>query len=168
MIIMTIFIEEPIFWHVAFAVADVEAAMADLGPALRLDWRPVKRWTGTMRDAGGRTHAIRTRITYSATSPLAIELFEDVPGSPLARRGGNPFHHIGFWTDDPAAERRRLADAGWPCAGSAAEADGPVRSLFSGSDLGVWIEACNVAVDRRGLRDLYPAAFRSPAREPLE
>ena len=28
MIIMIIFAEEPIFWHVAFAVTDVEAAMA--------------------------------------------------------------------------------------------------------------------------------------------
>src|SRR5258708_30028185 len=46
---------------------------------------------------------------------FAFEMWQAIPGTPLAAPQHSILHHIGYWVDDLAAERERLASNGWPC-----------------------------------------------------
>jgi hypothetical protein len=154
------------YWHVAFAVPDLDAAMAEFGAALDLTWRPVRVVPMTMHDSTGALVEMDVKVTFTQVGNPAIEMFEAIPDSPLAAQGGSVFHHMGYWCDSLEAETARLESVGWPSHGASPD-DGshfPVR-LFKGP-LGVILEPCDVHDFRPSLRDLYPPG--SPHAGPVE
>jgi hypothetical protein len=144
-------------WHVAFTVSKLEEAMDDLRKAIGAGWGPVHELEARMNDGQGGRQRFRARVVFSTCEPCAIELLEAVPGTPLAQRGRNPFHHVGYWTDDIAAERAELNQLGWVRTGAAAD-----RMSVHVGRARIVIEACNVRFQRPGLEVYYPDGQAPP------
>jgi len=92
------------FYHVCFAVPDLEAAMGDLAAAVGIEWSPPQ--TDTLGDWS-------YRIVFSRTAPH-IELIEGPVGSPWDAAGGAHFDHLGWWTHSLTGSAQQLAEAGLP------------------------------------------------------
>jgi catechol 2,3-dioxygenase-like lactoylglutathione lyase family enzyme len=100
-------------YHHGVRVADMDAAMADVGAALGLDWcAPQQREQEVWLPEVGPT-AIPLRFTYSTTGPQHVELLEGAPGSIWDGRDEPGLHHIGVWSDDVAGETEALVAHGW-------------------------------------------------------
>lgn len=101
-------------FHLGVRVADLEAAMSELGSAFGVTWAEVREvdvqdlWTPE-----DGAHAVPLRFTYSAEGPQHIELLEGAPGSFWDGRRQPGAHHLGVWTDDLPAETERLVELGW-------------------------------------------------------
>lgn len=145
-------------WHVAFTVSRLEEAMDDLHKAIGAGWGAIHEFEAEMIDGQGGRHNFPARVVFSTCEPCAIELFEAVPGTPLAQRGRNPFHHVGYWTDDIVGERAELDRLGWACAGATAD-----RISVHVGRARIAIEACNVRVQRPGL-EVYYTDSQAPSR----
>ena len=87
------------FFQAGMLVEDLDASVAELSAALGLRFGPpVDRDTkfGPMR------------VCFSLDGPPWIELIQGPVGSPWEPKGGSQLHHIGYWTDDLAADRARM------------------------------------------------------------
>ncbi|MEV6171403.1 VOC family protein [Streptomyces sp. NPDC051954] len=138
-------------WHIGFAVPDLEQGMAEFGTLFELAWRPVVVRSLTMKDGHGHAHDVDCHVTFSLGGSFAVELWQAIPGTPLAVPESGYFHHIGYWADDHAAEKRRLATLGY---GDLLRSDpGLLIALGPGN---VRVEPCDLQRDQPYLRDLYP------------
>jgi hypothetical protein len=90
------------FYHVCFAVPDLERAMKDLERAAGVEW------SEPLADRIGEWDF---RIVFTRGGAPFIELIEGATGSPWDPSGGARFDHIGFWTSDVERGSARL-DAG--------------------------------------------------------
>jgi catechol 2,3-dioxygenase-like lactoylglutathione lyase family enzyme len=86
--------------HVGVVVADLDASIASLGPALGLTWASIR-----VVDAG----IADLRLSYSQQGPPYVELLEVSGRFPAAEPG---LHHIGYWSNDLQQHRDRLVRAG--------------------------------------------------------
>ncbi|PHV66163.1 VOC family protein [Williamsia muralis] len=141
-------------WHVAFSVDDLEEAMEKFGDALQVEWNPIKHYVGESMDADGKLFTLDTRLVFSAQGPVALELFENVPGTPNEPASGTIFHHMGYWTDNVNAEQDRLRECNWMHKGGKTVPES--RAAFFSGPLGIFFEACNSSIERPGLGKYYP------------
>lgn len=101
-------------FHVGVRVADLDAAMDELGGSLGVGWAELREtaaqpiWT----PAEG-AHTVPLRYTYSTDGPQHIELLEGAAGSFWDGRDLPGAHHLGVWVDDVAAESERVVALGW-------------------------------------------------------
>jgi len=93
-------------FQVGIFVQDLDAAMAQVGSALGLTWSEI---SSRELEEGGRL-----RVVFSKQGPPHIELIEGPPGSPWDSTAGPRIDHLGYWSDDFAAERDRLVREGNP------------------------------------------------------
>ncbi|MGI9646553.1 MAG: VOC family protein [Ilumatobacteraceae bacterium] len=106
-------------FHVGVRVADLGAAMEELGAGLGVTWAEVREadaqqiWTP---DDG--TVEVPLRYTYSVEGPQHVELLEGAAGSFWDGRDHPGAHHVGIWVDDIGAETERLIDLGWSLVGA--------------------------------------------------
>src|SRR5882757_747615 len=138
-------------WHIGLAVPDLKQRIAEFGTLIELTWRPVVVRSLTMKDGHGRSHDVQCHVTFSLGDPFAVELWQAIPGTPLAMPQGGCFHHIGYWVDDHAAEKRRLAELGY---GDFLRSDPGL--LIAHGPGNVLVEPCDLQRDQPYLRDLYP------------
>ena len=95
-----------IFFHSGHIVTDIEQSCAELTAALGVRWSPIQD-----RELG----EWRSRIAFSVDGPPYLEIIQGSPGSPWdAEAFGDQLHHIGYWSDDVAADGARLIAAGMP------------------------------------------------------
>jgi catechol 2,3-dioxygenase-like lactoylglutathione lyase family enzyme len=128
-------------YHVGIVVPDVEAAQTTLTEQLAVTWGPVLHLDAVeYRDGAGEDVMLPTTMCYSVDGPH-LELIQEVPGSIWVRNEHSNLHHIGFWSDDLAADGSDLTGAGCPlqlCGRSKDAA--PVSFAYHRNDLGVRIE----------------------------
>lgn len=141
------------FYHVCFAVPDLEAAMSDLASAGGIEWNPPR--TDSLGDWP-------YRIVFSRTVPH-IELIQGPPGSPWDTADSGPhFHHLGWWTHSLTSSARQLAEAGLPQA-----FDGcPYGRSFAYhrlDSIGARIEIVDIAAQPAFLRSWNPGGESMPA-----
>ncbi len=101
-------------YHTGIRVPDLDAAMAELGPALGLTWaapHSVDAQPAWSPEHGQQHHSLR--MTYSCEGPQRVELLEGAPGSQWDGRERPGVHHIGLWSDDVRGETEALLAAGW-------------------------------------------------------
>jgi hypothetical protein len=91
------------FYHVCFAVPDLDEAMHDFQRAAGVEW-------GIPQP--GRLSEWDYRIVFSAGGPPFIELIEGPAGSPWDASQGARFDHLGFWSSDVQQASRRLEAQG--------------------------------------------------------
>ena len=92
------------FYHVCFAVPDLERAMTELTAAAGIAWREIR---------DDRIGDWDFRIVFSAGDPPYLELISAGAGSPWDAVGGAHFHHLGFWTTSVTAASQRLTEQGF-------------------------------------------------------
>ena len=139
-------------WHIGMAVPDLEKGLEEIGELFDLTWRPIVTRSMTIKDGDGRSYDIDCRVTFSLGGPFAVEVWQAIPGTPLAMPESGYLHHIGYWVDDLAAESERLDHLGYPPFLSSA----PSLLLNRGPG-GLLVEPCDLQRDQPYLRDLYPA-----------
>ena len=137
-------------WHIGMAVPDLDAGLAEIGELFGLDWRPVVTRSMTIKDAVGQAYDIDCQVTFSG-GPFAVEVWQAIPGTPLAMPASGYFHHVGYWAGDYAAEKQRLAALGYPPAVTSE----PTLLLARGPG-NLVVEPCDLLRDQPYLRDLYP------------
>ncbi|ASU83649.1 hypothetical protein CDO52_13380 [Nocardiopsis gilva YIM 90087] len=100
------------FYHVCFAVPDIEPAMRDLTTAAGVEWNPVKQ------DKLGEWEfqiVFSRKARPSSHAAPYIELIQGPPGSPWdVTETGARCDHIGFWAQDLEAQSRRWEAEGFP------------------------------------------------------
>jgi catechol 2,3-dioxygenase-like lactoylglutathione lyase family enzyme len=100
-------------YHVGVRVPDLEAAMAELGPALGITWAQVVERDQPVWTPDDGAYTIPLRFTYSCEGPQHVELLQGAPGSLWDGADMPGVHHMGLWVDDVGAETERLIRAGW-------------------------------------------------------
>lgn len=135
-------------FHTGVRVPDMDAAMAELGPALNVTWAEfrevdeMKVWTP---ESGVQT--VPLRYVYSCEGPQHIELLESAPGSPWHCGDSPGVHHVGVWVDDVAREVAAAVDQGWTVAvAGAAPEDGCGNFAYIQPPNGMLVELVNDAV----------------------
>jgi len=129
-------------YHFGLVVPDLQHAKDDLTRALGLSWARTQQREALTDSAAGR-RAVEMSFTYSLEGPPYLELLERCDDSIFDRVG---LHHIGVWSDDPAAESARLDDEGWPRESVNVTPDGTWTSaLFHTGDCGLRIEVVDIA-----------------------
>jgi len=93
-------------FQIGIFVQDLEAAMTQVGSALGLTWSDIR---DRELDDGGHL-----RVVFSHQGPPHIELIEGPPGSAWDASAGPRIDHLGYWSDDFAADRDRLERDGVP------------------------------------------------------
>ena len=139
-------------WHIGVAIDDLEKGKAEFTDVFGLSWRPARVRVLTLTDAHGAGHEIECQVTFSQGGPFAVELWEAIPGTPLAAPPGGGVHHIGYWVDDMVREKARLS-----ALGLSPHATVGGRPLLSAGPSGTVVELCDLHSDRPQLRDLFPA-----------
>ncbi|MFI6080428.1 VOC family protein [Streptomyces sp. NPDC051217] len=142
-------------WHVGVAVDDLEKGKKEFTEVFGLSWRPIRVRALTLTDAQGTDHEVECHVTFSEGGPFAVELWESIPGTPLAAPPGGGVHHIGYWVDGMAQENERLSALGF---GPHTTVGG--RPLLNAGPSGTVVELCDLRSDRPQLRDLLPAGSR--------
>lgn len=119
------------FFQAGMLVADLDASVAELSAALGLRFgTPVDRDTafGPMR------------VVFSLDGPPWIELIQGPPGSPWDSKGTSKLDHLGYWTDDLAADRERMAALGMTIEIDGEEVAGLPYAYFRAPQSGLRVE----------------------------
>ncbi|BCP15562.1 VOC family protein [Mycobacterium paraintracellulare] len=137
-------------FHIGIAVPDLARGLEEFSDLFGVTWRPVQEVPLSLTDEHGHRHDVTMQVTFSLTSPFALELWEAIPGTPLAAPEGTFVHHLGYWTDNFESERQRLTDLGYP-----AILTSPIGVIHRGPG-GLGVEPEDVHREFPSLRDLYP------------
>ena len=92
------------FYHVCFAVPDLQKATDDLREAVGVRW---------CEPRAGQLGSWEYQIVFSEGAPY-IEVIEGPVGSPWDASAGPRFDHLGWWTNSVEVSSRRLDEAGFP------------------------------------------------------
>src|SRR4051794_8497292 len=95
------------YFHVGLVVDDLDAAMAQLGAALGLEWLEPKAMP-----VPGQAEPLQ--VVFSRQGPPFFELMKGPPGSAWDPASGARVDHLGFWTGDLDSASQHLLDAGAP------------------------------------------------------
>jgi catechol 2,3-dioxygenase-like lactoylglutathione lyase family enzyme len=145
------------YFHIAFLVPDIDAAMDEFGGLFEVDWRPVHEVVLELGTSVADRKPRRTRVTFTTGGPPAIELFEweTPPSEPALERP--VLHHIGRWVDNLAAESSRLEAHGCHLALTLPGTDGkPERFAMHETSFGLQIELVDVTIPKPHMVDLWP------------
>lgn len=100
-------------FHLGVRVADLEAAMDELGRADSLTWCSVQEREQSVWTPEGGAMSTPLRFTYSAEGPVHIELLQGQPGTVWDADQGAGLHHTGVWAADVAGSTKALLGDGW-------------------------------------------------------
>jgi lactoylglutathione lyase len=135
-------------FHTGVRVADLDQAMAELGPVLGVTWAEPREGEQRLWTPSGGRQTAGLRFTYSVEGPQHIELLEGEPRSPWAAGGEPGVHHVGVWVDDLPAEARRLVASGWDVvAAQAPPVDGFGLYAYLAPPSGLLVELVDVAIE---------------------
>jgi hypothetical protein len=116
-----------------------------------LVWRPVVTRSLTVAGPSGAAREVDVHVTFSLGGPFAIEVWQGIPGTPLAVPEAGWLHHLGYWADDHAEERARLEELG-----HLPFLRGDAGLTVHRGPGGLGLEPCDIGRDQPYLRDLYP------------
>jgi hypothetical protein len=109
-------------FHAGIVVEDFEAALADLSELFGYVWcEPISVSTPVVLPTGDLT--LHLTFTYSMTSPR-LEVIRCVPGTLWTPVVGSGIHHLGYWSDDVAADSSRLVERGYAAEATGVRPDG--------------------------------------------
>jgi hypothetical protein len=95
-------------FHIGVIVEDLERGMAEWNNVLGVRWRPLFSGVSEIY-RGGAVTRMSVPAVYSIDGPVHLELIPLVPGTVWDVLG---LHHVGYWSDDVAADIDRLVARG--------------------------------------------------------
>lgn len=66
-------------WHIGIAVPDLTKGLEEFSDLFGVTWRPVHEVPLHLTDENGHPHDVTIRVTFSLTSPFALEVWEAIP-----------------------------------------------------------------------------------------
>ncbi|OYU34806.1 VOC family protein [Novosphingobium sp. PASSN1] len=135
-------------YHIGIVVDDFDAACEDYARSLGLTWSPVIEVGMDVWLAGQGIKHLDFKAVYSVEAPH-IEIVQAIPGTPSVPVPGRPMHHLGYWSDDLAADSQRLEALGNPRIMCPLAEGKPVGFVFHALPDGTLIEL----VDRGAFAD---------------
>jgi hypothetical protein len=133
-------------FHVGIVVDDIDAAAAELSAVFGYQWAeplggPVRvSLPGGGGDEGeGDDVVLDLLSTYSMSTPR-LELVRGVPGTLWEPVTGSGVHHLGYWSDDVAADSAELARRGHTVEAVGRRPDGTPYWAFHHSRSGPRVE----------------------------
>ncbi len=135
------------YYHVGIIVPDVAAARVQLTEQLGVTWGAIVHLDESeYRDDSGTDLLLPITFCYSVDEPR-LELIEERPGTVWTRNEHSNLHHLGFWSDDVAADSADLDRLGCPlqfCGRSGRDA--PATFAYHRNELGIRIEVVDAAM----------------------
>lgn len=124
-------------FHIGFVVEDFEATLEEFSSLFGYEWGP---------EIGGECQValptgdavLDLRCAYSLTSPR-VEIVRPVPGT-LWEPAAGGIHHVGFWSDDVAADSAELTRSGFVTEATREGPDGTPFFAFLRATTGFRIE----------------------------
>ncbi|MGI8332527.1 VOC family protein [Actinomadura scrupuli] len=124
-------------FHIGLVVEDFEATMAEFSSLPGYEW---------CDEVGGRIEVtlpagdvvLDLRCAYSLTSPR-LEIVRRIPGT-LWEPAASGIHHVGYWSDDVAADSAELTRRGFVTEATRTGPDGAPFFAFHRSPTGFRIE----------------------------
>jgi Glyoxalase/Bleomycin resistance protein/Dioxygenase superfamily len=141
-------VTESRIYHVAFVVAEMKPAMAQLSAATGITWADVQSNVPILYDTPDGPQTWDATFVYSKEMPY-IELLQQREGTGWTELG---FHHLGVWSDDINADSAALEAQG--CRWQAAMSDG----------LGNRVGGCYHVLDASSSRIEFTSSTVSRAR----
>jgi hypothetical protein len=115
-------------FHVGVVVADLDAELERLGSLFGYRWSDEVALTTTVRfPSGGREVDLRFR--YSRNGPR-LEVIQQRPGTLWMPVEGSGLHHLGYWSDDVAADGAALREAGYAVEAEGVDGGSPTWAYF--------------------------------------
>jgi Glyoxalase/Bleomycin resistance protein/Dioxygenase superfamily len=97
-------------FHVGIVVDDLDAALTDLSDLFGHEWCPRLSVSTPVVLPDGEA-MLDLVFTYSRTEPR-LEVIQSMPGTLWVPAEGSGLHHLGYWSDDVAADSRELESRG--------------------------------------------------------
>ena len=98
-------------FHVGIVAADFEATLAELSSSFGYQWLSEIGAPTPVRLPAGK-EVLSLRCVYSTTSPR-VEIVRRIPGTMWEPAAGSGIHHIGYWSEDVAADSAELERHGY-------------------------------------------------------
>jgi len=133
-------------FHVGIVVDDFDAALVDLSDLFGHEWCPALSISTPVVLPEGET-TLDLVFTYSTTTPR-VEVIQSIPGSLWTPAQGSGIHHLGYWSDDVAADAARLTARGYEVEATGVRPDGTAVWAYHRKASGPRIELVS--------RDLVP------------
>jgi hypothetical protein len=125
-------------FHVGVVVEDFEAALAGLSSLFGYQWCGELGGPTQVRLPAGEA-LLNFRCAYSRTSPR-LEIVARIPGTLWEPTAGSGIHHVGYWSDDVAADSAELERRGYLAEATRIGPDGVPFFAFYRSATGFRVE----------------------------
>ncbi|MFJ8113945.1 VOC family protein [Streptomyces sp. NPDC096132] len=145
-------------FHIGLVVDDVPRAAAELSAAAGYEWCEEIGAPASVVLPAGRT-VLDLRSLYSRSTPR-IELVRSVPGT-LWQAADSGIHHLGYWSDDVAADSEELTRRGHVREALGVRPDGTPHWAFHRGPVGPRIEL--VTRTLQPVLERYWATGRKPS-----
>jgi hypothetical protein len=145
-------------FHLGIVAEDFEATMAALSSVFGYEWGPeVGALTPVTLPDGEAT--LDLRCAYSTSVPR-LEVVRSIPGTLWEPAGGAGIHHVGYWSDDVAADSAELERNGYVREATRLGPDGAPFFTFQRSPACFRIELVSRAA-QPGLEQCWAAPART-------
>lgn len=109
-------------FHVGIVVDDFDRALDELAELFGHEWCPPLSVTTPVVLPDGET-TVDLLFTYSRTVPR-VEVIRSMPGTLWVPPPASGVHHLGYWSDDVAADAARLRSRGYAAEATGVRPDG--------------------------------------------
>lgn len=140
-------------YHVGVVVEDLDAALAELTDVAGYQWGVIFDGDVAVTLPSGDT-GLHFRFVYSRAEPH-LEVIQAIPGTLWVPVEGSGIHHLGYWSDDLAADTALLERRGYVTE-AAGLLDGTPRFSFHRAPTGPRIELVDRAL-QPGLEQMWSA-----------
>lgn len=130
-------------FHIGIVVDDLDATLEQLTALFGYEWCAVIGGPTAVSGPDGESE-VDLRFAYSRTSPR-LEVIRSAPGS-LWEPSDSGIHHVGYWSDDVAADSAELVRRGWATEAVGKRPDGTPYWSFHRSPTGPRIELVSRSV----------------------
>jgi catechol 2,3-dioxygenase-like lactoylglutathione lyase family enzyme len=120
-------------FHTGVVVHDLDRALAELSALFGYDWCEEIHVDQPVQTPDGDT-SVEFRFRYSRSTPR-LEVIEQRPGTLWVPVAGSGIHHLGYWSDDVAADSAAMTAAGYTFEAAGTGPDGgPSWSYYRSPD----------------------------------
>lgn len=130
-------------FHFGIVVDDLESTLDQLTELFGYEWCAEIGGPTTVAFPDGEAE-VNLRFVYSATSPR-VEVIRAVPGTPWVPAASG-VHHLGYWSDDVAADSADLVRAGYVTEAVGKRPDGTPYWTYNRSPEGLLVELVSRAI----------------------
>jgi hypothetical protein len=131
-------------YHAGIVVDDVEATLASLTDELGYTWGEVMTAPAQVRLPSGVV-TLEVQCVYSVNEPH-LEIVRSIPGTIWAP-AETQLHHVGYWSDDVAADTAELVGRGYTEEAAGLLPDGGIFWSYVRSPLGLRVELVDRAME---------------------